>query len=362
MNLISRLRPWHISLLLGGLVAFIGVVKYGIGVFPSWIYMYDLSVNWSDPSASPILVPPADYLRSNFVAAWLAGALGFTTVTSHFVFHVLLAILAIILPFLMPSVRQSAPRARMMFIAMAGGAVLPVLLLWANGYDAVTVIGLGFAALCRNKYVAVSGWFIATLNHPSVGVVALLAWAVVTLWLHRSSIRAGVGVIALATGGVVLGGLINSVLMQAWGGSTSRLDWFREQSFSDFASGFFLSMPLLFFSSLGVLWFVLLRPQVFRLGVVRVLIAEAVVLSLVLPWITLDTTRTVVLSLFAAILVVVPVVADHQLTWDWRGMGVVAALVPVPVIWSGALLYGGWESFFNLDTALLPPDGYAVLE
>jgi len=25
------------------------------------------------------------------------------------------------------------------------------------------------------------------------------------------------------------------------------------------------------------------------------------------------------------------------------------------------VLYGGWESFFGLDTALLPPEGYAVL-
>ena len=44
----------------------------------------------------------------------------------------------------------------------------------------------------------------------------------------------------------------------------------------------------------------------------------------------------------------------------WRNTSLVAVIVPVPVIWSGALLYGGWESFFDLDTALLPPEGYLV--
>ena len=155
MAALTRLRPWQSSVLLGFLVAIVGLVKYGIGVFPSWIYMYDLSVNWSDPTLSSLMVAPADYLQSNFVAAWLAGALGFTTVVSHFAFHVVLAIFAIVLPFLMPVVRSSVARSRFMFIAIAGGATLPVLLLWVNGYDAVTLIGLGFAALCRNKYWAV---------------------------------------------------------------------------------------------------------------------------------------------------------------------------------------------------------------
>jgi len=360
MRVLSQLRPWQSSLLLGILVAFIGLVKYGIGVFPSWIYMYDMSVNWSDPSLSTLMVAPADYLRSNFVAAWVAGAFGFTTVFSHFTFHVLLAIFAIILPFLMPVVRSSVARSRLMFIAIAGGATLPTLLLWANGYDAVTLIGLGFAALCRNKYLAVLGWFIATLNHPSLGILALALWAVVSWWSQRSVVR-----IALAAVGVGLGGFLNGLLMDAWGGSTSRLDWFTERSFDEYVNGFFSSMPLLFFSSLGVLWFVLLRPGVARLSLVRILIAEAVLMSAFLPWITLDTSRTVSLALFAAVLCVVAALPElleqHDVDVAWRYTSLVAVIVPVPVIWSGALLYGGWESFFELDNALLPPEGYAVL-
>jgi len=360
VGVIARLRPWQISVLLGLLAALVGLVKYGIGVFPDWIYMYDLSVNWTDPSLAPLMVPPADYLQSNFVAAWVAGLLGFTTVVSHFTFHVVLAIFAVVLPFLMPVVRSCVARSRFMFIAIAGGATLPVLLLWVNGYDAVTVIGLGFAALCRNKYAAGLGWFIATLNHPSIGIVALVAWVGVSWWSNRSVIR-----IAVAGVAVAVGGWLNGYLMDAWGGSTSRLDWFSERPFEEYVQGFFTSMPLLFFSSLGVLWFVLLRPKVFRLGVVRILIVEAVALSLLLPWITLDTSRTVALSLFAAALCVVAALPDlleeDVAASAWRNTALVAAIIPVPVIWSGAVLYGGWESFFDLDTALLPPEGYAVL-
>ena len=359
MRVINRLHPWQISLLLGLLAALVGLVKYGIGVFPSWIYMFELSVNWTDPSLSPLMVAPADYLKSNFVAAWIAGALGFTTFVSHFAFHVVLAIFAIVLPFFMPVVRESVGRSRLMFIAIAGGATLPVLLLWVNGYDAVTLIGLGFAALCRNKYLAGLGWFIATLNHPSVGIVALLAWAIVSWWSNRSVVR-----IVVAGVGVGLGGFLNGYLMDAWGGSTSRLDWFSERSFDEYVQGFFFSMPLLFCSSRGVLWFVLLRPRIVRLGLVRILIAEAVLPSLLLPWITLDTSRTVALALFAAMLCVVAALPDlleeEVVMGAWRNTSLVAVIVPVPVIWSGALLYGGWESFLDLDTALLPPEGYLV--
>jgi hypothetical protein len=226
------------------------------------------------------------------------------------------------------------------------------------------VIGLGFAALCRNKYLAVLGWFIATLNHPSIGMLALIVWSLLVLWNHLKSMRLGFYRIGLAGIAVALGGLLNGVLMDAWGGSTSRLDWFTEQTFDKYVQSFFASMPLLIFSALGVLWFVLLRPSVFRLGIVRILMVEAVVLSLVLPWITFDTSRTVAISLFAGVLYVVSLLPElleeNQLDSLWRHNSIVAAIVPAPVIWSGVIVYGGWESFFNLDNALLPPDGYVV--
>lgn len=359
MRVLSRLKPWQVSVLLGFLVALIGVVKYGVGAFPAWVYLFDLSVNWSDPSQALLLEPPADYLLSNFVAAWVAGALGLTTPGPHFAFFVILAVIAIVFPFLMPVIRQSVARSRLLFMAIAGGAILPVLLLWANGYDSVTVIGLSFAALCRNKYLAAIGWFVATLNHTSIGVVSVIAWGVVSLWAHRSPIR-----VALAGVAVLVAGVLNGMLMDAWGGSTSRLDWFREQTLEDYIQGFFSSMPLVFLGSLGVLWFVLLRPRIFQLGVVKVLITEAIVLSLLLPWITFDTSRTVALSLLAAVLAVVvllpDLVEDRVINSAWRNIGLVAAVMPMPVIWTGELLYGGWEGFFTIDDSLQFPDWYPV--
>lgn len=359
MRAFSRLKPWQVSALLGCLVALIGVVKYGVGAFPAWVYLFDLSVNWADPSQAALLEPPADYLLSNFVAAWVAGALGLTSPGPHFAFFVILALVAIVFPFFMPVIRQSVMRSRLLFIAMAGGALLPVLLLWANGYDAVTVIGLSFAALCRNKYLAALGWFLATLNHPSIGVVALISWSVVSLWAHRSVIRVAVGGVA-----VLVAGVLNGMLMDAWGGSTSRLDWFREQTLEQYIQGFFSSMPLVILGSLGVLWFVLLRPQIFKVSVVKVLITEAIVLSLLLPWITFDTSRTVALSLLAAVLTVIVLLPDlveePVINSAWRNIGLVAAIMPMPVIWTGELLYGGWEGFFTIDDALQFPDWYPV--
>ena len=98
MGSINLLRPWQISLLLGFLAALVGLVKYGIGVFPVWIYIHDLSVNWAYPSLSPLMVAPANYLQSNFVDEWLAELFGFTPVVSHFTFHVVLVIFVIALP------------------------------------------------------------------------------------------------------------------------------------------------------------------------------------------------------------------------------------------------------------------------
>lgn len=101
MGAINLLRPWQISLLLGFLATLVGLVKYGIGVFPVWVYVHDLSVNWAYPSFSPLMVAPADYLQSNFVDEWLAGLFGFTPVVSHFTFHVVPAIFVIALPHLL---------------------------------------------------------------------------------------------------------------------------------------------------------------------------------------------------------------------------------------------------------------------
>jgi hypothetical protein len=355
----TQLRAWQVSILLGALAAFVGILKYGVGVFPSWIYMYDLSVNWFDPSQSPLLTPPADYLKSNFVAAWLAGLLGFNTVAAHFAFHIFAVVVAIMLPFFMPKVRSSIYSSRLMFIAVAGGGIMPILLLWANGYDAVTVIGIGFAATCLKSYWGALGWFIAALNHPSLGFVAFVAWALILLWDSRSLVRA-----ATSGVGLISGILLNEVLMNTCGGSTSRIDWFVERSFDEFVRNFFSSMPLVLFGSLGVLWLVLLRPEVLKVRMVRILVVEAVTMSIVLPWISLDSSRTVSICLFGALLLVVTTLPERVegsvIGSTWQTLGVAAVIVPVPTVWSGALLYGGWESFFGLDTSLLPPDGYSV--
>ena len=126
MGAINRLRPWQIALLLGFLTVLVGLVKYGIGVFPVWIYMHDLSVNWAGPSLSPLTVAPADNLQSNFVAEWLVGLFGFTPVVSHFTFHVVLAIFVIALPNLL----RGDPTVYAWRNHGVVGAVAPIRIVW----------------------------------------------------------------------------------------------------------------------------------------------------------------------------------------------------------------------------------------
>ena len=87
----KSLKTWQIAGLLGALAALVVVVKYGVGVFPSWVYLYDIDRNWQDPSLAPLMAPPADYLQPNFALAWIAGVLDLLSASSYFIFHLVVA-------------------------------------------------------------------------------------------------------------------------------------------------------------------------------------------------------------------------------------------------------------------------------
>jgi len=358
----TRLAPWKISLLLGALVAGIAVAKYGVGTYPDWIYPYDLAANWQDPSQSTLLTPPADYLKSNFVAAWLAGFLGLLSATEYFIFHLALALIAIMLPFWMPATLRSPGLSRTLFIVVCGGPVVAFLLLWVNGYDAVTVIGLVIAALSRNPFFGSVGWLLAALNHTSIGIVALVVWIPIVV-ISDSRGRA-LSRSALALGGVAIGIGLNSLLMNAWGGSTSRLSWFTERGFSEFVDAYWSSMPIVIFSGLGIAWLLFLLPEIRSTAVGRILLIEALGLSLILPIVSLDATRTVGLGILAALLTAVVALQPEieRIGKPMRILALAAAIIPIPIVWSGKLLAIGWGSFLQLDQALQPPDGYVLVE
>ena len=353
-------RPSLCAAALAALAVLIVVIKNGIGVFPSWPFLLNLAENWQDPAAAPLLVPPADYLKANFVAAWLAGAFGFVSPQAYVIFNLMLTVFALVLPFAMPVVRRRVRTAMLLFIAIVGGPIAVVLLTWVGGYDAISVIGLIIAALARNPIVGAVGWLLVGLNHPSLALLGFAVWVpiVVLTSARRASVRrAGAGL-----AGVVLGAVLSTLMVNGWGGATNRWEWFvtneEAPGLTELVAVF---LPALF-GTLGVLWFVLLRPALLRTLVVRVLVIEVVVLSLVLPFFVLDITRVIALVMLAAVLTWIAAAegvhgsrAIHRID---RQLLLPAVIVPIPLVWEGAVIFGNPASTMSMFEELALPEWY----
>lgn len=357
------MRPWQVAALLGALAALIAVVKYGVGTFPSWVYLYDIGRNWSDPSQAPLMTPPVDYLQSNFLLAWLAGALGFLSAATFFAFHLLFALVAIMVAFWMPVVRRQDSTTRLIFIAVVGGPIAALMVMWANGYDALTVIGLVIGSLSRRPWGAFAGWFLAVLNHPIVGLLGLAAWAVVVI-LQPSAVARWwrLGVSAFAAG---LGWFVNEAIMRSWGGYTTRAEWRELTGVGDFWDLLWPSMPSVVFGAVGVAWLFFLHPMAVRQWWIRLVIVELIVGSILLSGVSLDATRIAALVLLAPVLTAVvhlaQVLGAEKTSDMWTWWAVAGVIVPIPLVFTGEVLYAGWGSFGTLDSALLPPDGYDLI-
>lgn len=362
----TRLRQgaWT-SLALGLLAIGICVVKYGIGVFPSWLHLFDITAHWTDPSAAPLMIPPADYLLTNFPAAWLSGLLGMSTPSKYFIFNLALSLIALAVPFMFSSVRNTRMGPRYLFMFVVGGPISIVLLSWVGGYDAISVIGLGIAVLARHRVVSAAGWFLVALNHPVLAVAALVLWLPM-MWLLSERRRGRTPIIVAAVGalGVAAGYLANRVVTDSWGGTTSRWDWLQDRGFDEFIAQYVAGLPYVFFAALGAFWIVVLNPSVRSRLTTRLLIVEALVACALLPLISLDSSRIVALALYAVtltwILGVVSSSDEDELLGGWRWSALVCSIIPVPLMWDGDLLYPGWSSFSDIGTQLTPPEGYIV--
>lgn len=103
---------------------------------------------------------------------------------------------------------------------------------------------------------------------------------------------------------------------------------------------------------LGVGWFVLLHPAVRRAAVGRVMLVEAVAVTLLVPWIAVDETRVSALVLFAAVLTFVATI-PATLTADdgrqiWRTLVIPATVLPVIVVWMGQPMFHPWPGVVEL--------------
>ena len=356
----STARPGLLAAGLAALAVLVVVAKNGIGVFPSWPFLLNLAENWQDPAAAPLLVPPADYLKANFVAAWLAGALGFVSPKGYVVFNVILTLFALLLPFAMPVVRRRVRTATLLFVAIVGGPIAVVLLTWVGGYDAISVIGLTIAALARHPIVGAVGWLLVGLNHPSLALLGFAVWVpIVVLTAERLVALRRVG---FGLAGVLVGAIASTLIVNGWSGATNRWEWFitneEAPGLGELVGVFFPAL----FGTVGVLWFVFLRPSFLRTWVVRVLVIEVVVLTVVLPFFVLDITRAIALVMLAAVFTWIGaaegVHGSQAIRNVDRQLFLPAVIVPIPLVWEGAVVFGDPASTLTVFDGLQLPEWY----
>jgi hypothetical protein len=353
-------NPQIAAVTLALLALVVVVVKNGVGLFPSWPFLLNLAENWSDPSLAPLLVPPADYLKGNFVAAWLAGVLGFASPHSYLGFNLALTAAAIVLPFIMPVMRREVRTTALLFIAVVGGPIAVLLLTWVGGYDAVSVLGIVIAALAHRPIVSAMGWLIVGVNHPSLALLGFAVWIpILALTSDRfTTVRKTLASLL----GVSAGALLSVQVVDAWGGATNRWEWFvTNEQMPTVVEIVAIFLPALF-GAVGVVWFIFLRPSFLRTWVVRVLVAEIVVLTIVLPFLVLDVTRVIALVMFAPLLTWIAVCES---THGCRSVGALdrqlllpAIIVPIPLVWEGNVFFGNPASTLSVFQSLELPEWY----
>ena len=228
-----------------------------------------------------------------------------------------------------------------------------MLITWIMSYDAVTVIAASIAALARNRYVSWLGFLLMAVNHTPLAVVGLALAIPVMLLVHgREQVREAVIRIVGSVVAVGLGAAYISWVVEGWGGATSRLQWFQALGSEAFRDNFVPWIPLIAFSALGVGWFILSDSSMRSNWVVRLLLVETVVVTIVMPLIVLDQSRVIALSLLVPLFTWIAhaerVNGLPALDQVWRRYAIAAMILPVMLMWEGKFLYVGWTVVSDL--------------
>lgn len=352
-----RYRGVPTWLLLGGLAALVGLLKTGIGTWTGWDNLLHVAANWDGPQGSVILEPGQDYFLPNAGFSALLGALGISTQGAWLTVHVMLAVIAVMLPFTFRAFRASMDRQRLLFIVLAGGPLVTVLFAWIGSYDAVCVIGATVASLSRTRRAQWVGWALYAFGHWQLALVSagvLVAYRVLASpdrgnWklALSTAITAGLGIAPVA--------LLISIIVNDWGGTTSRWELLTRAPL-DFAYSLLSAMPGLVFTVLGVVWLVILRPSTLRESSARALVIVTIAATLVLPLVAVDQTRIVSIALVPVVLAWVHEALDRYPVelvrgW-WHSTWVAVLIVPVPMYVNGTPVLPGWLSFLSWRAGL----------
>jgi hypothetical protein len=335
-------------------VLIISLVKYGIGILPSWNYMQAIALNWLSPHSSVFMTSPADFRLASPVSAVLAGWLHLTTGIEFLGFHFVLTCVALVIPLTMPAVRQSARLRLLVGILIIGSAVPAVLLSWIGSYDPVSIAAAAVAGLARRPWVAFLGWFVFAFNNAPQALVGACVYGVVVIADDRG--RAGARILA-AVSGVMLGYLGVRLLIWHWGGSTGPLTIYKLYGFFRYFDDATSYWPLIFLSALGVGWMMVVSREVRSLAAAKALFVMAVVASVVVPLVAVDETRITAGALWAPMLltaaIIVRRVETKRVDALLRRLLPVAVILVIVVVWDGSLVYAGWHGAWNFVNYIL---------
>jgi len=349
-------HPFVLTFILASGALIATVLKTGVGIHPEWHRLWDGAIHWQDISQSPLLAEGDASLRSNIVGSWLSGVLGFSSAHRYLFLAFFFAAIAIMLPILLSYRSDSRSRVKLAFIFVAGGSLAPIALTWIGGYDTVSIIALTVAVMVRNHWVSSLAWFVLALNHSPVALLALVAWLPIAwlIWQRDGLIR-----FVTSAGSVAAGVIAMHEITNAWGGSADRLTLFQAIPFDTILNCYLTMLPLTTFSVLGVGWVVLVDRNIRSSIIGRVLILETLAISLTVPLIAIDASR------IAGLIVIAPIfawvahadISVRSAETIWRHTWFLATVVPVFLVWQGALLHPGWNHLEIVQRAL---DGQVI--
>lgn len=334
----------------------ITVLKTGIGIHPEWHRLWDGAIHWQDISQSPLLAEGDASLRSNVVGSWLSGALGFQSPKRYLTFAMVLAAIAIVLPIALAYRKENTQRAKLAFIFVAGGSLAPIALTWIGGYDAISIIALTTAVMARKQWISLIAWFVLAMNHAPVAILALIAWVPIALVMWKWDATARVITSSLAT---LAGAAGMHIITNAWGGSADRFALFKAIPFEELWRCYITMLPVTVFSILGIGWVVLADRSLRRSTIGKVLIIESLAISLLIPLVAIDATRIAGMIVIAPIFTWIAHAHMNQPATQriWRHTWLLAAIVPIFLVWQGAILHPGWG---NIDVVNRAFDGQVI--
>jgi len=326
----------------------LSLLKYGVGVFPSWRFMQEIAQYWRDPLGAPLYARYAQYFLDSPTSAVFAGIVHLTSAREYLAFHLVLACAAIVVPFCLRAVRRSPELRLGVALLLVGGTVPPLLLSWVGSYDPVSIGSAAVAVLASNPVVRALAWGMFAFNNAGEAAIALIIFAIV-LWADGGEPAAPR--IISSGAGAIAGYVAIRALTRAWGGGESELAMMKFYGFHQYLLSYEY-LPLIVLSTLGVGWLFITNRDVRHLQAARALFVLALLAAIGMPMLALDASRTIATTLWAPMLVTAAIVVDRLGAERARAVldliSPVALVLVIVIAWNTHLVYAGWRTGANM--------------